>query len=69
MSTSRYPDINRIFDELDAFLEFCKEFGHVYNEKDLYNYKSVAYNQYDRWRKGHRVINNWKEDQVNVILN
>jgi hypothetical protein len=68
MINTRYPDINRIFDELDAYLEFCKEFGFVYNEKDLWNYKS-PYGLFDRYRKGHRINNNWEEDRVNVILN
>jgi hypothetical protein len=66
MSTSRYPDINKIFDELDAYLAFCKEFGYVYNEKDLWNFKT-PYGQFDRYRRGQRITNNWREDRFNVI--
>ena len=65
MSTSRYPDINKIFDELDAYLAFCKEFGYVYNEKDLWNFK-IPYGQFDRYRLGNRITNNWREDRYNA---
>ena len=65
MSTSRYPDVMKIFDELDSYLAFCKEFGYVYNEKDLWNFKS-PYGQFDRYRRGHRITNNWREDKFNA---
>ena len=25
---ARYPNINEIFNELDAYRDFCREFGH-----------------------------------------
>ena len=59
---ARYPTINEIFNELDAYRDFCREFGHVFDEAHLYNYKT-AYGQFDRYRKGQRVTNNWKEDR------
>lgn len=61
MST-RYPNINEIFDDLDAYRDFCREFGHVFNEEHLYNPKT-PYGQFERYRKGQRVTNNWKEDR------
>ena len=65
MNANRYPDVNKIFDELDAYLAFCKEFGYVYNEADLWNFKT-PYGQFDRYRRGHRITNNWSEDRFNV---
>jgi len=59
---SKYPEINKIFDDLDIYREFCKEFGHVFNEAHLYN-TTTAWGQYERYRKGQRVVNNWKEDR------
>lgn len=59
---ARYPTINEIFDELDAYRDFCREFGHVFDEAHLYNFKS-PYGQFERYRKGQRVTNNWKEDR------
>ena len=59
---TRYPSIKQIFDELDAYRDFCREFGYVFDEAHLYNFKS-PYGQYDRYCSGKRVINNWREDQ------
>jgi hypothetical protein len=62
MMAARYPDINKIFDELDTYKEFCKEFGHVFNEAHLYDSRT-SWGQYERYRRGQRVTNNWKEDR------
>ena len=59
---SRYPDINKIFDDLDVYRAFCVEFGCIFDEKNLYDSRS-PWGQYDRYKRGHRVVNNWKEDR------
>lgn len=56
-------EINKVFDDLDVYRSFCVEFGHVFNERDLYNLRSHSFTQYERYRKGQRVTNNWKEDR------
>jgi hypothetical protein len=61
MSSFVYPEINKIFDELEYYREFCVEFGYVFHEEDLLNFKS-PYAQFDRYRRGQRVTNMWKED-------
>ena len=57
------PTVNKVFDDLDSYRDFCREFGHVFKESDLYNYKSNSYHQYERYRRGQKVSNNWKEDR------
>ena len=59
--------VARVFDDLDAYREFCVEYGYIFNEKDLYK-RNTAYGQYERAKRGDRVINNWDED-VNYMLN
>jgi len=54
-------NVARVFDELDAYREFCVEYGHVFNESDLYK-RNTVYGQFERIRRGDRVINNWTED-------
>jgi hypothetical protein len=54
-------NVARVFDELDAYREFCVEYGYVFNESDLYK-RNTAYGQFERVRRGDRVINNWAED-------
>ena len=53
--------VNKVFDDLDAYRNFCRDFGYVFNEKDLYK-RNTAYGQYERFRRGDRVVNNWEED-------
>ena len=59
--------VARVFEDLDVYREFCVEYGYIFNEKDLYK-RNTAYGQYERAKRGDRVINNWDED-VNYTLN
>lgn len=42
------PRVNSIFDDLEKFLEFCQDYGYKYNESDLYNWKSYAFQQFSK---------------------
>jgi hypothetical protein len=53
--------VNKVFDDLDAYRNFCRDFGYVFNEKDLYK-RNTPYGQYERFKRGDRVVNNWEED-------
>ena len=52
------PEIVKIFDDLERFRAFCATaylYGHdgyTWNEKDLYNNKSRAWQAYSRFRSG-----------------
>ena len=52
------PEIVKIFDDLERFKAFCRTaylYGHdgyAWNEKDLYNNKSRAWQAYSRFRSG-----------------
>jgi hypothetical protein len=52
------PEVVKIFDELDEYLRFCVNFGHVYDESDLGNERS-PYGDYLRFKKGKIVRDNW----------
>lgn len=53
--------VAKIFDELDAYREFCVEYGFVFNEADL-NKRNTPYGQFERLRRGDPVRNNWIAD-------
>ena len=40
------PDVVKIFDDLDAFRDFCRFELLPFNEADLYNRESKVWNQY-----------------------
>jgi len=54
--------IKQIFDDLESYLNFCRDFGYKFNEGDLYNFKSYAYQQYSKFSQGKRAKNMWEID-------
>jgi len=53
---------NQTLDDLGNFLEFCRVYGYRFNENDLYNFKSYAWQQYNKFVQGKNVKNMWVED-------
>ena len=63
MTTQTRNVVNTVFDDLEKFLNFCKEFGYRFNEGDLYNWKSYAYQQYMKNLNGKHAKNMWDIDK------
>ena len=55
-------NINQIFDDLDKYSNFCKDYGYRFNEADLYNTRSGNYKQFQRMLAGQRPRNQWEID-------
>lgn len=49
-------------EELSKFLDFCRDYGYRYNEGDLFNFKSYAWQQYNKFTQGKNAKNMWVED-------
>ena len=62
ISVRSNPVVNQIFDELEQLQEFCQEYGYRYNEADLRNFKSYAWQQYTKYSQGKNAKNMWWED-------
>ena len=56
--------INQIFNDLDRYRNFCREYGYRFNEADLYNQKNYIYRQFQKFIAGKPVKNQWEFDQV-----
>jgi hypothetical protein len=54
--------VAEIFDDLEKFLAFCQDYGYRYNESDLYNFKSYAWQQFNKFTQGKNAKNMWGED-------
>lgn len=52
----------QVLDDLEKYLEFCRDFGYKYNENDLYNFKSYAYQQYNKFAQGKNAKDMWAQD-------
>ena len=51
----------QILEDLDKFREFVVEYGYRYNEADLYNFKSYAWQQYSKYTSGKSAKNMWDQ--------
>ena len=56
------PRVAEIFNDLEVFLEFCQDYGYRFNESDLYNFKSYAWQQFNKYSQGKNAKNMWDED-------
>lgn len=56
------PKTFEILRDLENFKDFCRYYGYRFNEADLYNGKSYAYQQYTKYQAGKRCKDMWAED-------
>lgn len=57
----RNSNVNRVFNDLDAYRNFCRDYGYSFNEADLYR-RNTAYSFYEKARRGETVKDNWAAD-------
>ena len=55
-------EITKVFNDLDDYLRFCKEFGWAYDEADLYRADAPGFAEYTRFKAGTRIPKNWMRD-------
>ena len=56
------PRVQEIFDDLEKLREFCVDYEYRFNEADLHNFKSYAWQQYSKFSQGKNAKNMWDED-------
>jgi hypothetical protein len=54
--------VNQIFDDLEGYRNFCRDFGYRFDEADLYNNKSYVYRQFNKFLAGKPVKDQWEID-------
>ena len=52
----------QVLEDLDLYREFCVSYGYRCNEADLYNFKSYAYQQYNKFANGKNAKDMWIQD-------
>ena len=52
------PQVSQIYDDLDAYREFCVKQGYAFDEKHLYHEKT-PWGEYQRVVAGKTPKNNW----------
>ena len=54
--------VTKIFEDLERYLSFCRDFGYKYDEADLYSTKSFAYRQFQKFEQGKPAKDMWAVD-------
>jgi hypothetical protein len=54
------PVIKKVFQDLEAYKDFCRFEGHVFDEKALYNRRDKNWQAYDAYLSGHKKKNTFK---------
>lgn len=54
--------VNQIFDDLEVYLNFCRDYGYKYDESDLYNNRSFAFRQFTKFMNGKSAKDMWEID-------
>jgi len=52
----------QVWNDLDSYLAFCRDYGYRFNPEDLYNNKKYPYQQYRKFQAGKNCKNMWEED-------
>ena len=45
-----FPPVNKVFDDLDKFRDYCRFEGKVFNEADLYKSDASTWIAYQKWQ-------------------
>ena len=56
------PQVNQIFDDLEGFLNFCRDYGYKFDESELYSNRSFAFRQYTKFATGKHFKDMWELD-------
>ena len=69
MSKKRYnnPRVTQVFDDLDAYRDFCRSYGYRFNEADLYNMQSYPFQQFNKKRNGKNFKDQWGVDESRMF--
>ena len=56
------PKTESVFEDLEKYLDFCKDYGYRFDERDLYNWKSYAFQQFNKMSQGKFAKDMWIVD-------
>jgi hypothetical protein len=57
-------NVNQIFNDLDLYRDFCREYGYRFDERELYNSQSYVWRQFQKAFAGKDVKDQWEVDLI-----
>ncbi len=62
MAKNEKVRIKQIFNDLENYLNFCKDYGYKYDEATLYDNRSYVFRQFTKFVAGKEVRDMWAID-------
>ena len=61
---ARYHNMStrEIYNDLDRYRDFCRDYGYRFDESDLYNNKKYPYQQFRKFDAGKNAKDMWSID-------
>lgn len=61
---------NRVFNDLENYLDFCKDYGYKFDESTLGDMRSYVFQQFSKFSSGKNFKDQWLEDarKFNIVL-
>lgn len=56
------PAASQVHDDLENFLDFCRNYGYRFEESELYSNKSHSWRQFQKFVSHKHVRDQWEED-------
>ena len=53
------PEVEQIFEDLERYFQFCRNYGYPYDERDLYHERS-PYGEYLKMVRGREPWDQWR---------
>ena len=57
-------NVNQIFNDLDLYRDFCREYGYKFDERDLYSSQNYVWRQFQKSLAGKTVKDQWEIDRA-----
>ena len=62
MARYHHMTTREIYNDLDNYRDFCRDYGYRFNEADLYNNKKYPYQQFRKFEAGKNAKDMWSID-------
>ena len=56
------PRVRQIFDDLEKYLNFCRDYGYKFDESTLYDMRNYAWQQYTKFAGNKNFRDQWADD-------
>jgi hypothetical protein len=54
------PEVKDIFEDLENFYQFCRDYGYEFDESHLYHERRPAYAEFVKMKKGREPWDQWR---------